>query len=442
MRSFRVLMLLAAAMTLALLPRASQAQGLIRDAEIERTLRWMSLPLFEAAGLPPSSVNIYIVNDRSLNAFVAGGRNIFLHTGLLMTLQTPGELQAVIAHEIGHITGGHEARRAVKIRNATGPALLGLLAGIAVGAAGGGPAAAAIAQGSQGLILRDILRHTRSEEASADQAALDYLERARIDPKGLQEVFELFRGQEVFTIGNVDPYAVTHPLTSARLQLIDRRVSAADPSRYRIDPETLYWHGRMRAKLIGFLGNPERVLDDTLGETETEDVLYRKSVALHRVPSPREAIAAADRLIAARPDDPFYYELKGQILYEAAYAEEAVPYYRKAVELAPGMPLLKAGLGRALLALNDPAADREALQVLQEARRDDLGDATALRDLATAYSRAGDIGMATLATAERLALTGNLKDAALQAKRAERLLPKGSPAWLRAQDILRISPEE
>src|SRR5699024_9349603 len=168
----------------------------IRDAEIERTLRDMSAPIFQAAGLSPSAVEIYMVNDDSLNAFVAGGQRMFLHTGLMMDLETPAELLGVIAHEAGHIAGGHVARRAISMRNARGPALIGMLAGIAAGAAGGGPAGAAIAMGAQGALQRSLLSYNRAEEASADQAALSYLSRAGVDPAGLQRVLERFRGQE------------------------------------------------------------------------------------------------------------------------------------------------------------------------------------------------------------------------------------------------------
>jgi predicted Zn-dependent protease len=396
--------LLAGVITLAFvsMPQLAAAAGLIRDAEIERTLKAMSAPIFKAAGYQPEKIDIYIINDRSLNAFVANGNNMFLHTGLLQTLETPEELQAVIAHETGHISGGHQARRQINIRNTRGPALLGLLVGIAAGAAGGGGAAGtAVIVGSQSAILRTMLRYNRGEEAAADQAALQYLERARIDPTGMLKVFGRFRGQEVFNIGNVDPFILTHPLSTERLQLIERRVAEAAARHFPAAPDRAYWHGRMRAKLIGYLDGPERVLNRLEDEAETEEVLYSKAVALYRLPAMREALAATDRLIALRPDDPFYIELKGQILFETGRAEEATPLYRQAVRLAPGEPLLEAGLGRALLSLNRPEADVEALEVLQNARRRDLGDASALRDLATAYSRAGDQGMAALATAER-----------------------------------------
>ena len=429
------------ALALCLPPQLAAAAGLIRDAEIERTLKAMALPIFQAAGYNPDSIDLYILNDNSLNAFVANGSSMFLHTGLIQKLETPEELLAVIAHETGHIAGGHQTRRQINFRNARGPALLGLLVGLAAGAAGGGEAAAAVIAGSQSAVLRTLLRYNRGEEAAADQAALEYLERARVDPSGLLRVFGRFRGQEVLNLGNIDPFVLTHPLSTQRLQLIERRVTEAKTRQFPADAEREYWHSRMRAKLIGFLDGPERLLDRLEGEAETEEVLYTKAVALYRLPAMAEAIAATDRLIALRANDPFYIELKGQIMFETGHPEQAVPLYRQAVRLAPGEPLLEAGLGRALLSLNQPEADAEALEVLQNARRRDLGDAAALHALATAYSRAGNQGMAALATAERYALAGSIKNAMLHADRAAVALPEGSPGWLRAQDILSLKAE-
>lgn len=418
-------------------PEPVRAQGFIRDAEIERTLTRMSAPILKAAGMPVGSVSIHIVNSRQLNAFVAAGRNMFLNSGLLLALETPDELIGVIAHEVGHLAGGHQERRAIQVRRAQGPALLGLLAGLAVAVAGGGEAAAAITAGSQQAITRSFLAFNRGEEAAADQAALRYLEIAGISPNGLLKVMQRFRGQEVFTVGNTDPYALTHPLSTERLQLIEERAAATRAAPLGPESEMVYWHRRMRAKLDGFLSNPRSVLRRLDREAADDEVaLYARAIALHRLPAPREALAAMDALLAMRRSDPYYLELKGQILYESARAEEAVPLYRAAVGAAPDEPLLKAGLGRALLALERPDTDAEALAVLKQARAADRGDTVALRDLAVAYSRAGDLGMATLATAERFALLGRNRDAVLHAKRASAALPEGSPGWLRAQDIL------
>ncbi len=430
------------ALTLALPAWQAAAVGLIRDAEIERTLKSLSAPIFRAAGYSPEGIDIYILNDRSLNAFVANGSNMFLHTGLLTELESPEELQGVIAHETGHIAGGHEARRAINFRNARGPALLGTLIAVAAGVAGGGSAGAAALAGSQSAILRTLLKYNRGEEAAADQAALEYLDRSGISPEGLLKVLNRFRGQEVLSVGNIDPFILTHPLSSERMQLMERRVEESKSVTFKPQPDRDYWHSRMRAKLRGYLESPQRVLDEVESGPEDETGLYAKAIALYRLPDVKAALAATDRLLTIRPRDPFYIELKGQILFETGHADQAVPLYREAVRLAPDEPLLEAGLGRALLALNKPDSDAEALGVLQRVRDRDLGDATALRDLATAYSRAGNDGMAVLATAERYALTGQTDDAVSFAKRASAALPEGSPGWLRAQDILALRIEE
>ncbi|MEM6487263.1 MAG: M48 family metalloprotease [Pseudomonadota bacterium] len=430
-------------------PARVQAQSLIRDSEIERTLDAMTRPILAAAGLPPQSVAIYIINDRSLNAFVAGGRNMFLHTGLMIELDTPEQLQGVIAHEIGHIAGGHQARRQQALESATGPALLGLALGIAAAAAGAGEAGLGIGLGAQGAVQRALLSYSRGEEAAADQAALSYMNRAGIDPRGLRDVIARFRGQEVLTIGQLDPYTQTHPLSTDRMQLIDRAAEAAAAKTWTREPGILYAHARMRAKLSGFLESPRGVLegkdDDELvaglGAAEAEEItLYRRAIAEHRLPDLDASLVSLDRLLGLRPDDPYYWELKGQVLYESGRAADAVPAYRRAVTLAPGAPLLLAGLGRALLALDQPDASAEALVVLERARRDDPGDPFMLRALAVAYDRAGNRGMATLVTAERFALIGRPRDAMFHAERAAALLPSGSPAWLRAEDLKALAP--
>ncbi|MEL6766638.1 MAG: M48 family metalloprotease [Pseudomonadota bacterium] len=422
------------------MPTPVEAQGrrqtLIRDAEIERTLWAMSSPIFRAANLPPSTISIFIVSDRRINAFVAAGRNMFLNTGLMMELETPDELIGVIAHEAGHIAGGHTARRQQEINAAAGPALIGTLLGIAAAAAGAPEVGLAAIAGSQSVALRNLLRYSRGEEAAADQAALSYLRRSGNSPEGLRKVLQRFRGQEVLAVGNLDPYTLTHPLSTDRLQLIERAADEAAGQSFPEQPERDYWHARMRAKLQGFLDRPERVLDRTAEEPDSELNLYARAVAHHRLPDPVRAVETVDRLISIRANDPFYIELKGQILYEAGDARAAEPLYREAARLEPREPLLLAGLGRVLLAVGGEANEREALGVLEQARRSDPADISMMRDLAIAYDRAGDRGMATLVTAERYALSGRVRDARLHAGRAEQVLPQGSPGWLRAQDIL------
>jgi predicted Zn-dependent protease len=414
------------------------AISLIRDAEIERTLDRITYPLLRAAGLNPATVNIYIVNDRELNAFVAGGQNIFIHTGLLMRLETIDQLQAVIAHEIGHITGGHLTRRDAALRGARGVSALGMLGAIAAAVGGSPEAGIAIASSSQQAAYRTALAHSRGEESNADQAGLRYMVGAGADPGAILEVLRLFRGQEALMTYRQDPYARTHPLWSERISLLEERI-ANMPIGSGPSAEDEYWHARMVAKLNAFLLSPSQTLSRTSASDGTELAVLSRAIASHRLPNVRQAVANADALVRARPEDPYYHELRGQILLESAQAAEAVRSYRRAAQLAPGEALILAGLGRALLNTNDPAGLTEARDVLTTSANIDAGNAGVWRDLALAHARLGNEGQAALATAERQALEGRFDDANRSAERAAALLPRGSPGWQQAQDLITMA---
>lgn len=412
---------------------SSRAAGLVRDSEIERTLRMIADPLFQAAGLSPGSIEIFMLNDKSLNAFVDGGRNMFVHTGLLVRLETPEQLMGVMAHETGHIVGGHILRRIEAYQNARIQSIVTQLLGIGVAAAGAGQAGVGIAGVGQNVATRELLSFTRGQEASADQAALTILNRVNVDPSGMLQVLETLAQDQAIYLTGVDPYALTHPLSTARIQLLANNVSQSPALGHRVSKEIQYWHARMRAKLDGFLSTPGSQGATRFQSAEFE--LYRDAIRLHRLPAPDQALEAIDKLIGMRPNDPYYWELKGQILQESGRGPQAVEPYRKAVSLAPDEPLIRAGLGEVLLTVGDERSDREALQMLEQAAIDDPYDPGLRRPLALAYARRGDEGMSAVVTAERLALTGNVSDAKRQAERAKRLLPVGSPGWLRAEDI-------
>lgn len=418
-----------------LMATSASAQSLIRDAEVEHTLARLSAPIFKAAGLQPSNIDMFLINSRELNAFVFAGNNMVLHTGLITRLETPEGLVGVIAHETGHITGNHLARRRIAQENLRGPAAVGVLLSVLAGAASGnaGVAAGGVL-GSGGTAQRLLLAFNRSEEAAADQAGASYMERSGVDPSGLMETLKIFKGQEVFAAGRIDPYAQTHPLSSERLNLLEQRIENTSAPGGTVDAETKYWFDRMRAKLIAFLDTPSRTLRQIDEGDESEIALMKRAVALHRLPAPDDALREVDKLIALRPNDPYYWELKGQILFESGRAESAVAPLRKAVELAPHEPLITGALGRALLSVNDPALDAEALTAL-EAARTTRPEASVLRALATAYARAGREGDAALATAERFMLQGSMRDSLRHARHAIEKLPTGSPGWLKADDI-------
>ena len=406
----------------------------IRDAEIEATLERISAPVFRAAGLPVGSVEIFIVNDKSLNAFVVG-RNMAFHTGLLIAMDDPGELLGVIAHETGHIAGGHGVQIGGAAGISQGTALLSTILGIAAIAVGAGQAGAAVLAGGQTLAQRGFLSYTRGQESAADQAAVTYLERADIDPTGMVETLRRLQAQELVSIGRRDPYTLSHPLSSERIRSLTRRVSRSPTLGREVDAQTRYWYDRMRAKLRGFLHAPARTLRD-VPDDGSEIALLARAVAYHRTPDPQAALRTVDRLIATRPNDPYYHELKGQILFEGGAAQQAIPAYRRAAALAPNEPLILGSLGHALLALDKPAATGEARAVLTEAVRRDRYNASAWRWLAQAERRSGNTTAASLAAAEHQIMAGDKKVAARHAKQVQAASPTGSPAWLRAGDIL------
>lgn len=419
------------------------ARGIIRDSEIERTLDMLAAPIFEAAELDQRDVSIFIIGDRSLNAFVTASRGMFFHTGLLRELDTPEQLIGVIAHETGHLVRGHVVSRISALENAATTSLLATLIGVAVGIAAGAPSGGAgIAGGGQRIAARDFLRFNRGQESSADQAALTFMNRAAIDPIGMiQTLRRLEQEQQVFLGATVDPYVLTHPLSRARIQALEQGVAQSPARGRQLDPELVYWHGRMRAKLDGFLSDPTaRGAVESYGVPEFD--LYREAIQLHRLPDPDAAIAKVEALIEMRPDDPYYWELKGQILFESGRGAASVEPYRRAAELAPNAPLIAGGLGAALLTLDTPEADAEALVVLERAAIADPYDARLRHALARAYDRADKPALAAVTNAERAMLLGRTENAKIMAKRAQTLAPYGSPAWLRADDILAIGDRD
>ncbi len=410
------------------------AQTIIRDAEIERGLQNLAAPILRAAGLP-TSIQIIIVEDGSLNAFVVDARHIFIHSGLLMQLESPAEFQAIIAHEAAHIANGHFTRRAGNIGAANTAARIGLLLGIAAGIASDEAGAGiGLAAGIASSAQRALFAHTRAEEASADASAIRYLISAGVDPAAMEAVLNIFRGQEALSVGRQDPYLRTHPLTRDRLRSV--RAMAAGQDAPEPDNTTLYWWARSQGKLTAFLRAPSWTLRRVGRNSSDEISRLRRSVAYMRQPDYDRALAEVTALISMRPSDPYYHELRGQILYEAGRFQNAISAYGRAVELAPRDGLILASYGRALLATDNTPDTRRALEALQRARARDPFNPRLMRDLGLAHARLGEIGLASVATAERYALLGRFEDAQLHANRASGLLPHGSSGWLRAQDVL------
>ena len=442
-RLFRLLLAACVAATQVAATTAwAQNLPLIRDSEIEDTIRGWADPLFVAAGLNPADIRILLVNDEALNAFVAGGQNLFIHTGLLTATDFPGQLIGVIAHETGHIAGGHLARAGDAIRDAQNLGLFATLLGIgliAVGAASGAATAragGAVIAGGQSVGLRTFLAYTRAQESAADQAALNYLDRTKQSAAGLLSFLERLQDQELLVTSRQDPYVRTHPLSRDRIEHIAEHVRASRWTSQAASDAEMERHARMKAKLIGYLERPQRVMKSFYPETDTSlAARYARAVAYLRLPDRDKALAEVDSLIAERPDDPYFVELKGQIMFEHAKLREAVTYYQQAVNMRPDDPLLLTGLGQAQVETGDASLVAPAIENLERANRRDHDNPSTWRLLATAYHQVGDVGASSLAAGEYALLIGQVENASVHAGRAEREYAEGTPGWLRAQDI-------
>ncbi|MBL0900149.1 MAG: M48 family metallopeptidase [Reyranella sp.] len=420
-----------------------QRLNLIRDAEIESTIRTFTIPIWKAAGLDPNGVEIMLVQDGSLNAFVAGGQRIFINTGLIMRTERPNQLIGVMAHESGHIAGGHLARMHEELRSLSTLQIPethlagGARAGGALGGAGGGGAAGhgggtgrPMAPGS----LMSFLKYTQTQESAADQAAISYLQRTGQSPMGTVEFLRYMQREERLAINRRDPYLTTHPLTPERIAAFEQ---AAERSPYKNTPDTpqfLNLHQRMVAKLYGFVA-PDAALQRYSEADRSLPARYARAIALYRKGNLGSALLTIDGLLKEHPNDPYFHELRGQMLYENGRAAESIASYRKAVQLAPAAAILKIDLARALLDVNNPDNDREAVRNLELATQQEAGSFELWRLMAAGYSKLNNPGMTSLARAEMAALRGQRSEAQTHAEAAARQLQPGTPAWQRAQDL-------
>ena len=436
---------LAALIVVSGLASAANAQGrrqkplrLIRDAEIERTIRAYAAPVFGATGLSADEVKVYLINDNRLNAFVAGGQNIFLNTGLLIRAEDAGQVIGVIAHEAGHIAGGHLVRLRQAVREAQIKQVIAFIlgAGAAIAAQDARAGAATISLGSK-IAEGTFLKYTRAHERAADQFAVTAMDRAGISSRGMLKFMEIIESQELLISARQDPYVRTHPITSERIEFLRAHIARSPVSDRPLPARFVEMQARMRAKLVGFINPTDEVFRIYPPSNASLASRYARAIARHRTAETAKAIVLVDGLIKERPKDPFFRELKGQINFESGRIPEAVVAYRKAVALAPDEPLIRVGLGQALVAVGGAAQLREALTHLRVAVRGDDAHPLAWRLLGIAYGKLGRIGEASWALAEYGYLIGDKRQVWGNIGRAEKLLKRGSPAWLRIQDIKR-----
>jgi len=419
--------------------RPVMAQSILRDSETELLFNDMSRPLIEAAGLDPKSVRVVLINDPEINAFVAQGQAVYIHSGLLTASDNANELQGVIAHELGHVAGGHAIRIYEGAGRATAITVLSLVLGAAAMAVGAGDAGMGILAAGQQAAMGSFLAFTRAQEASSDQAGAAYLSKAGISGRGSIEFFKKLQNQEYrLAIYAKDSYDRTHPLSNERIAALSELYQKDPAWNRKTDPALEARFQRVKAKLVGFVTPKDAVKFYPEGD-QSIPAHYARAYAYHLGAYPDKANAEADALLATAPEDPFFLELKGQILLESGRPKEAIAPLRRAVANAPNMPMIAVMLGHALIASEDAKNFAEAKQVLKNAVNRDNDNPFAWYQLGIVYDREGDEPRAALATAERGNLEGNNKLALRSARMAMAGLPQGTPDYLRAQDIAMVS---
>tara|TARA_R110002051_G_scaffold97308_7_gene167473 strand:+ start:890 stop:2248 length:1359 start_codon:yes stop_codon:yes gene_type:complete len=411
------------------------AQSMIRDTEIEGIIHEWSDPVFTAMGLEPSEVEILLVNDTDLNAFATRGRILGINTGLILKTRTPGELLGVIAHEAGHIKNRHTLRSGAQDA-AMPPMIMSMALGALAIAAGAPTAGAALLGSGQYFGALGALHYMSQQEGEADNTGARALERAGESGKGLVDFFENFRSQEVFSDARRYPYFRSHPLSSDRIQTLRRLVSEAPHYGHVDSPERLAEHALILAKIHAFMDSPNQTLRDYPESDTTLPARYARAIAWYRGGQTERALTAVEAFIAEQPDNPYFQELKGQILFEEGRPGEAIEAHQRSVDLMPEAPLLRINLAHALIETNDPARLEQAVSELKRATAIEGDNTLAWRLLSQAYASQGKEGEARLAFAELYFASGRQDEATQFALRARDLLPRGSAQWIRAMDIV------
>ncbi|WP_375187071.1 M48 family metalloprotease [Sphingobium yanoikuyae] len=424
--------------SLMLMARPALAQSILRDAETEAFMADMSGDLVKAAGMQPRNVQVMVINDPEINAFVAGGQYVWVHSGLIAQADNVNQLQGVVAHELGHIEGGHVIRTD-GIKEATSITLLSLVLGAAAIAAGGAEAGMGIMGLGQQVGMSKYLAFSRAQESSADLAGARYLSGAHLSGKGSLEFFKKLQNQEYrLAIPQDNSYGRTHPLSGERINVL-REVYTVDPAWDNPpNPQLEARFERIKAKLIGFVSEPQQTLLKYPESDRSIPAHYARAYAWHKSAYPEKALSEADALLTAAPHDPYFLELKGQILLESGRPSEAIPPLREAVAKTQ-QPLIAVLLGHALIATEDEKNYAEAETVLRNAIARDRENPFAWYQLGVVYEHRGDTPRAALASAERFSMIGQDAMALRSADAAMQGLKPGTVDYLRAQDIAMVS---
>ena len=422
--------------------QANKGPPLLRDTEIEQLLKDYTQPILRAAGLEKQNIQIVIINDSAFNAFVADGRRIFVNYGALTQSLTPNQLIGVLAHETGHLAGGHLSKMREQLARAQTQMIIAMLLGAGAVVAGGGRSGGAsevgmaAIMGPQDMIRRNMLSYQRQQEENADRAGVKFLNATGQSSKGMYETFKRFSADSLFAARGSDPYQMSHPMPSERVAALEGVAKASPYWDKKDDAALLLRHEMMRAKTAGFLERPDTIARRYPSNIDTLPARYARAISSYLHGDLRSAIPQIDALIQVQPANPYFYELKGQAFLERGRPADAVAPLRKAVQLSKNAPLIEILLGQALVASDNKATTDEAIAILRAAVAKETEAPLGYTQLAMAYGRKGDYAQADLASAQAAYLRGDNKTARDLASRAKTRFAVGTPGWVKADDIV------
>lgn len=445
----------AAAMVLspfAALAQEGRGPPILRDTETEQLLREYTRPVLRVAGLEKQNIQVVIINDNSFNAFVADGRRIFVNYGAILQSETPNQLIGVFAHETGHLAGGHLSKLRQQLANAQTQMIIAMLLGagaLVAGASRGSNspgnnglanAGAAVISGPQEMIRRSLLSYQRQQEENADRAGVKFLTATQQSPKGMYDTFKRFTGESLFAARGADPYLQSHPMPAERVAALQEFASTSPYWDKKDDPALQLRHDMVRAKISAFMERPELVYRRYPLTNDSMPARYARAISTYLHGDLRSALTQIDALIAVQPNNPYFYEVRGQALLESGKPGDAIAPLRKAVQLSNNAPLIEMLLGQALVGTDNKAYTDDAIRILRAAVTREPEAPLGYMQLAMAYGRKGDYAEADLASAQAAYLRGDNKTARELATRAKTRFAVGTPGWVKADDIVASKP--
>ncbi len=447
---------MATAVALAVAPLSARAADeenkgppLLRDTEAEQLLRDYTRPVLRAAGLEKQNIQVVIINESAFNAFVADGRRIFVNYGALMQSETPNQIIGVLAHETGHLAGGHLAKLREQLATAQTQMIIAMLLGagaLVAGSRSGGSngglsnAGAAALSAPQEVIRRTLLSYVRQQEENADRAGVKFLTATGQSAKGMYETFKRFTNESLFAAHGADPYVQSHPMPAERVAALEELARSSPYWDKKDDPALQLRHDMVRAKISAFMERQDTVYRRYPLSNDSLPSRYAHAIATYRHGDLRTALAQIDALIQQQPNNPYFHELRGQALLEGGKPAEAIAPLRRAVQLSNNAPLIEMLLGQALVATNNSAYTEEAIAILRAAVARETEASLGYSQLAMAYGRKGDFAQADLASAQAAFLRGDNKTARDLASRAKTRFAIGTPGWVKADDIVASKP--